>query len=91
MSKLIAGKYRTDRKTERFLNNDFDVAAKQPAPVHTSAAARMSMSFFESAAQVTARVAGTLAKSTESLETLEHKPLRVRPIDFQDDSTPRDV
>jgi myosin-5 len=45
------------------------------------------MSFFESAAHVTARVAESLGRSSE---TLDIKPLRVQPIEIEDDSIPRD-
>ena len=86
MSKLITGKYKTDKNTEIFMNNDYD----KPQSTVQSAAAR-TMSFFESAAQVTARVAGSLAMSTETLETSELRPLQVRPFEYQDDSLPRDV
>jgi myosin-5 len=88
MGRLVAGKYRTDRITEKFLNNDYQQPpSNQPAPVHTSAAARMSMSFFESAAQVTARVAESLGRSTDSLDA---KPVRIQPIEIEDDSVPRE-
>jgi myosin-5 len=81
MSRLVAGKYRTERSTERFLNNDhIQSTGNQFPPVHTSAAARMSMSFFESAAQVTARVAETLGRG----ETAEQKPFRVRPMEIEE-------
>ena len=88
MSKLISGKYKTDQNTEIFMNNN--TPAKQNS-AQQSTAARMSMSFFESAAQVTARVAGSLNLSSDTLETQEVRPLQVRPFDYPDDSLPRDV
>ncbi|KAI8899112.1 P-loop containing nucleoside triphosphate hydrolase protein [Globomyces pollinis-pini] len=87
MGRLVAGKYRTDRITEKFLNNDYAAANPLPAPgpVHTSAAARMSMSFFESAAQVTARVAESLGRASET----EVKP-KPQHVIIEDDSEPKD-
>jgi myosin-5 len=57
MSRMVAGKYATDQKTEHFLNND------TPKPEQS----RNAMSFFESAAQVTAQVAGSFMGSGGNL------------------------
>ncbi|KAJ3275583.1 Myosin type-2 heavy chain 1 [Terramyces sp. JEL0728] len=91
MGRLVAGKYRTDRITEKFLNNDYAAAnpLPTPAPVHTSAAARMSMSFFESAAQVTARVAESLGRG--SSDSLAPEPKRkIQEIVIEDDTEQKD-
>jgi myosin-5 len=96
MRRLVEGKYKTDRITEKFLSNDSRVReTPSPGPVHTSTAARMSMSFFESAAQVTARVAGSLGGSALSLDTKSASNSMNRlnqvEIDDDEDSGPKDV
>jgi myosin-5 len=92
MTRLVAGKYRTDRSTEKFLNNDS--AAKASEESTAGAAARLGMSFFESAAQVTARVAGTL----QNAATGSHGPLsnfqgstnlRQKQVEIEEDSEPK--
>ncbi|KAI8905199.1 P-loop containing nucleoside triphosphate hydrolase protein [Gorgonomyces haynaldii] len=85
MSRVVAGKYQTDKATEQFLSGS-------TAPAST--AARMGLSFFESAAQVTAqvaesltiRVAGSASQSAENLNVRsprveeEHVEQKDRPI-----------
>jgi myosin-5 len=87
MSRLVAGKYRMDRSTERFLSTDHvQHLSPTQSPVQSNAASRISLSFFESAAQVTARVAETLGRG----ETAETRPFRVRPIEIFDEDVPKD-
>ena len=101
MGRLVAGKYRTDLVTEKFLNNDSApkkvvTPAPQPAPGYQATAASAAMSFFESAAQVTARVAGTLggtgagASSNLNLASLSVNDLSKRNTMSPDDSAPKD-
>jgi myosin-5 len=85
LSRVVASKYRSERSTEKFFNNDIDSkSASKLAPVHQIN--RMSMQFFNSAANVTARVAETLSRG----ETAETRPIRVRPIEIGDESVPKE-
>ena len=85
MNKLVAGKYKTDRVTERILNNDSTrEVPQQPGPV-SSTANRVS-NFFESAAQVTNRLAGSLSGSNLSLEKRVPEP-----IEIEGDTEPKEV
>jgi myosin V len=66
MSRIVAGKYATDKQTESFLNNDYSAS--------TENAARNAMSFFESAAQVTAQVAESWIGSSSNIVGMASSP-----------------
>lgn len=78
MSRLVAGKYATDKKTENFLNHD---------PTETKA--KNAMSFFESAAQVTVQVAESWIGTSSNVNLSEReRVLRTEEAEF---SEPQDV
>ncbi|KAJ3357750.1 hypothetical protein HDU91_005375 [Kappamyces sp. JEL0680] len=75
--------------TENFHNNSAPKEVPTPAPVHTSAVGRMSMPSFESAAQITAPVAGS-SDGTSYTHDTTCSNRKLQQVVLDDDAEPKD-